>query len=533
MTRDFNKPRRDDTRPSSRHTPSNNYREEQPFKPGRPRLSRDAVDRAWENGGNRNHADYRTRQNTGRPPFQPQRPGPAAGRNGTSYGRPGYGERPENYRGPASNTGYQRRDQGSESDRRPFDSPNYRGSSPTSNSGYQRRDQGAGYRGPASNSHYQRRDPGAGYRGASAAPNSSYQRRDQGSSYRGPTSNSNYQRRDQGPGGNKRPFNGPGSSYRGPSSNAGYQRRNEEPAGDRRPFNETEYRRFSAPPPHSYQRPGSDARRFNEPEQRTRGGQPDFQHERWSRDQRGPDQPYRGGEGRYQDTRPPRFQQSGPRNNAYRPEDGPRGYERGEREREQFARGSRPGGPPPQRDNHNPRWQSRPAAQRGYRSTQRNDAEAERAQPGEQFEGDYERFNASQTEQFEPHVTRLPDGRVLKGSRPAQRKQARFWNDVAEETSTLMNRTPADSETTEQMEQPAAAEETQVEQPARPRKLPTAKPKAVRTVKTTLARGTGGMKSLHGSKAKALKRKTSAPEGPNTRPSKRGYKWPTPGESGE
>ena len=482
MTRDFNKPRRDDTRPSSRHTPSDNYREERQFKPGRPRLSRDTVDRAWENGGNRNHADYHPRQNTsrppfqqqrsgpaGRPPFQQQRPGPAAGRPQTPYGRPDHGVRQENYRGPSSTSHapYQRREQGPDSGRRPFNGDGYRGSSPTSNSGYQRRDQGPGYRGPASNS--------------------------------------------------------------------GYQRRDQEHTGERRPFNETEYRRFSAPPNPGYQRPESSERRFNEPEQHARDDQPGFQSERWTRDQRGPAQPYQGGERRYQDTRPPRFQQNGPARNTYRPEGGPREFGRGDRGHEQFARGNRPGGPPSQRDSYNPRWQTRPSAQRNYRATQRNDAEAEREQPygrpgSERFEGDYERFNASQTEQEEKHVTRLPDGRVLKGSRPSQRNQARFWNDVAEETSSLMSHTPMDSETAEQVEKPAAAEEIHIEKPVRPRKLPTAKPKAVRTVKTTFDRGTGGMKSLHGSKAKALKRKTSGPQEPSTRPSRRGYKWPAPGE---
>ena len=40
---------------------------------------------------------------------------------------------------------------------------------------------------------------------------------------------------------------------------------------------------------------------------------------------------------------------------------------------------------------------------------------------------------------YERHVTPLPDGRVIKGSRPAQRRNARFWTDVSEETDELMN----------------------------------------------------------------------------------------------
>ena len=39
----------------------------------------------------------------------------------------------------------------------------------------------------------------------------------------------------------------------------------------------------------------------------------------------------------------------------------------------------------------------------------------------------------------ERHVTPLPDGRVIKGPRPAQRRNARFWTEVAEETNELVN----------------------------------------------------------------------------------------------
>ncbi|MEO7019041.1 MAG: hypothetical protein ABI234_02700 [Ktedonobacteraceae bacterium] len=577
MTRDFNTPRRDDDRPtSSRNTPSNNNnREERPFNPARPRLSRDAVDRAWENGGNRNHADYRTRPNAPRPPFQQQgRPGPAAGRPQAPYNRPGYDARPSTgpgYRGPSSSTpnpNYQRREQGPEGDRRPSTGPSiYRGpSSSTPNTGY---------RGPSPSTpdpNYQRREQSPegdrrpsnspSYRGPSPSPNADYQRREQegsegnrrpfnNSSYRGPspsTPNTGYQRREQGSEGTRRPFNNP--SYRGPASNTGYQRRNQEVSGDRRPFNEKEYHRFSeAPVPNTdsqrrEQGSGSGERRFNGP-----SGQQGFQGERGPRDLRGPGQAYRGSEERSQDTRPSHFPPAGsggPVRNNYRPESGPRPFERGDRERPNFIHGNRPGAPQSQRDNHNPRWQSRPAAQRTYRSAQQEAADAQREQPygrptSEQFEGDYERFDShqgarhsEQAEYEEKHVTPLADGRVIKGSRPSQRKQARFWNGVAEETSNLLANTPPTLETPEQMSEPITSEDVQVEKPVRPRKSPTGKTKAVRTMSTTHDRGTGGMKSIHGSKVKALKRKTSSPQVPGTRPSRRGYKWPAPGgESGK
>jgi hypothetical protein len=61
MTRDYNKQRRDDSRPSFRHQPpTNRYGEERSPRPGR-RLSREIVDRAWEQGAQPQHADYRSR----------------------------------------------------------------------------------------------------------------------------------------------------------------------------------------------------------------------------------------------------------------------------------------------------------------------------------------------------------------------------------------------------------------------------------------------------------------------------------------
>ncbi len=55
MTRDFNKQRRDNERPYSRHSSSSRYGEERSPRPARPRLNRETVDRAWENGARPNH----------------------------------------------------------------------------------------------------------------------------------------------------------------------------------------------------------------------------------------------------------------------------------------------------------------------------------------------------------------------------------------------------------------------------------------------------------------------------------------------
>jgi hypothetical protein len=64
MTKDFNKQRRENERPYSRNSSSRRYGEERPPRPARPRLNRDIVDRAWENGARQNHADYRARNDS-------------------------------------------------------------------------------------------------------------------------------------------------------------------------------------------------------------------------------------------------------------------------------------------------------------------------------------------------------------------------------------------------------------------------------------------------------------------------------------
>src|SRR5215469_15898146 len=60
MTRDFNEQRRDDGHPSSRNQSSRRHGEERSPRSARPRLTRQTVDRAWESGARRDHADYRT-----------------------------------------------------------------------------------------------------------------------------------------------------------------------------------------------------------------------------------------------------------------------------------------------------------------------------------------------------------------------------------------------------------------------------------------------------------------------------------------
>src|SRR5260221_10287722 len=107
MTRDFNKQRGDDARPSTRNQSSGRYGEERSPRPARPRLNRATVDRGWEAGAQHNHADYRTRsrnnENAGQPPRdygrrnqQSDRPSAQNGRN--ANGRRPYENRQDNYR---------------------------------------------------------------------------------------------------------------------------------------------------------------------------------------------------------------------------------------------------------------------------------------------------------------------------------------------------------------------------------------------------------------------------------------------------
>ncbi|HLX57198.1 MAG TPA: hypothetical protein VKR83_09260 [Ktedonobacteraceae bacterium] len=121
MTRDFNKQRRDDERPDSRNSSSGRYGEERSPRPARPRLNRDTVDRAWENGARQNHADYRARNmQNGQSPRE-------------NWRRPQQSGQPSAYNGRTNNSGNSRTPYGNRADdRRPGErTPNrYQGSHP-------------------------------------------------------------------------------------------------------------------------------------------------------------------------------------------------------------------------------------------------------------------------------------------------------------------------------------------------------------------------------------------------------------------
>src|SRR5260221_504262 len=121
----------------------------------------------------------------------------------------------------------------------------------------------------------------------------------------------------------------------------------------------------------------------------------------------------------------------------------------------------------------------------------------------------------------ERHVPRLPDGRVLKGPRPVQRKNAQFWTDVTQETESLLEpvvaATPLTEEATDQ-EVTVAGDEAEVSDPANSVIEPE-KPKTPRTSRGRAATAT------------ARKKKTDTvtkPRSAGPKPSKPGFKWPTP-----
>ena len=131
MTRDFNNQRREDPQSDSRGSSSRRFEEERTSRPARPRLNRDMVDRAWENGARQNHADYRTRSDSNTHPARDnRRPNQHTNRYSaqtSSNGRKPYGNRQDTYRPgertPRSNNGPRPRN--FESSMRTFDDQHY------------------------------------------------------------------------------------------------------------------------------------------------------------------------------------------------------------------------------------------------------------------------------------------------------------------------------------------------------------------------------------------------------------------------
>ncbi len=234
-------------------------------------------------------------------------------------------------------------------------------------------------------------------------------------------------------------------------------------------------------------------------------------------------------------------------------ENSPREFGRNGRSPRSFERGGRAGYKPPTRDTQNPRWQSRPTAQRDY-SPRRHSQSNGLVPEGEQLEGDYGRLSAPAPEYQEKHersarrpvpakkvpehvkpqpeerhVTRLPDGRVLKGPRPAQRRNAQFWTGVSQEAEGLLDpvvvvpphtEEAADREVTADNVEVPGASDSLVEQD----KPKTSRKPRARTVSAT----TRKKKADAVTKKKTDKAVIKKPRSTGPKPSQRGFKWSAP-----
>ncbi len=408
MTREFNKQQRDDERGSFRNNSSNRYGEERSSRPARVRLNREMVDRAWENGAPRLHADYRARNTNGQPPRNNWRSNQYSSQN-TPGGNGAYGNRQH----PNSNH-----------------SQNFeRGSN-----GYQKsRPYSPG--GPRSGGDGSRFDSG---------PRSG----NDGSRFdSGPRSGGDGSRFD-----NRRGYNN-GSSYQ--SGNTRFDNGHDRHDGP-------SYRSNTRP----YSRPAQENERGRRGAARHVSPKQEFNRDR----------------GNFR------------RNDANVP---------------------REPGPP------HPRYLSRPEVYHA-REARRNE------EYGQQFEGDYEQFAFDDTpqpsrrpERFprhehrshngheeapQRHVTRLPDGRVLKGSRPAQRKNAQFWTEINQETDEIVPHPEQPPAPAESMQDQAPVESGEDVQPSATHSAPA---KKVRKRTTSTTKG----------------KKTVDPNAP--KPSQKGYKWPS------
>jgi hypothetical protein len=203
-------------------------------------------------------------------------------------------------------------------------------------------------------------------------------------------------------------------------------------------------------------------------------------------------------------------------------------------------------------DFNKPRYPTNPATP-GRQQENRN------VRPSERFEGDYEQFNHAPAPspsrsprdtrkqerpehrapqphvkrmgkpvEVERHVTPLPDGRVLKGSRPAQRKNAQFWTGVSQDAEQLVNQVQAKEETSSSVSDTTA---DMVTGKTAEKAVDGQEP----AIDASVEEHTPAPHAVS-SRAKAAKRAASAarrgksdkPVSKGPRPSQRGFKWPTP-----
>jgi hypothetical protein len=285
---------------------------------------------------------------------------------------------------------------------------------------------------------------------------------------------------------------------------------------DRRLYSnqQNNYRRYERTPNDNHN-PGpqsSDSRRFDDRRSSDRRSFSERAGGAHPRSQSGPG--FRANE-RYRDQHPPYRHGDRDRSRG----DERRGFDRDNRSLRTFNDSNRQRRDFQRPNTQNPRWRSRPMVQNDDQPRGRQDFNR-----NERFEGDYERFETAETsrpqhpvsrlsegnsdkESNERHVTRLPDGRVLKGPRPVQRKNVQFWTEISHDVEALVE--PIDASVPVKK----AATSDSAEDSER----------AVRRKPRTSTEGTATRGKNRGARQSKPKARSTGPK-----PSKRGYKWPTP-----
>jgi hypothetical protein len=112
----------------------------------------------------------------------------------------------------------------------------------------------------------------------------------------------------------------------------------------------------------------------------------------------------------------------------------------------------------------------------------------------------------------ERNVTRLPDGRVLKGTPDEQQRNAKFWTEISHESDELVKQVELSHTQKAATVDPADLQTPSSTQRKTTPRTPKAS-KSMRERKTTKAK---------------VRQSTPKPRSAGPRPSQRGFKWPTP-----
>lgn len=410
----------------------------------------------------------------------------------------------------------------------------------------------------APNQHADYRPRGNNYRGQAPRDNQRGNQRDNQHNHwrdnRQQGQQGQYSRTDRAPYGNRqgnyRRFDDAGSEQRSQSRPYNSNRRN----FDDRPHSDYQSRSYGSRSNYQSRNEGERSHyRGNDRPYESRSGYRDNHREQDGYQRRGNDRYERGSRD---------FERSD-RNNRYdsnrRP---PRSFDRDNRNsrppRNDYRDSHNKQAPRNTRDTLNPRWQSRPFAQRDRDNAYPREQFEHRFPQDEQFEGDYERFNSNdggeqherpareerpmrprrpfnttrtpqEREPEEHHVTHMPDGRVLKGSRPQQRKAAAYWTDIAHNTDDLLD--GIEAAPAKQVEQPTdEVSATEGEETLASEGAETAAPEGEVTAESKPRRRAASAvsRSRNVGKAGTKKGKSPAVGADVPRPSKRGFKWPSP-----